>query len=229
MASPAQIAASQQNAKKSTGRRTVEGKRRSSLNALTFGLFSNDIRQLFADEDRLRYDDFIKIHSDAFLPKGPKEEWLANKIAETMFLLDRAHDLNLHILCEPFNVEGAHRIGYASTEPLPNMALYKNRMRNDFERYSDRLEVMQAKRKELEEKEIIDAGVVAEACALTKTKFEPEKLGFDFSKKELVKRFLTSKVMMHAYSVLQPGIPDEDTKYAFGERMRMLIKMVDAA
>jgi hypothetical protein len=92
MASPAQIAANQQNAKKSTGPRTVEGKRRSSLNALTFGLFSNDIRQLFSDEDRLRYDDFIKIHSDAFLPKGPNEEWLANKIAETMFLLDRAHD-----------------------------------------------------------------------------------------------------------------------------------------
>ncbi len=55
MATAAQIAANQQNAKKSTGPRTVEGKRRSSLNALTFGLFSNDIRQLFADEDRLRW------------------------------------------------------------------------------------------------------------------------------------------------------------------------------
>ncbi len=76
MASPAQIAASRQNSQKSTGPRTVEGKRRSSLNALTFGLFSNDIRQLFSDEDRIRYDDFIKIHSDAFLPKGPtKNGW----------------------------------------------------------------------------------------------------------------------------------------------------------
>ncbi len=85
MASPAQIAASRQNSQKSTGPRTVEGKRRSSLNALTFGLFSNDIRQLFSDEDRIRYDDFIKIHADAFLPKGPNEEWLANKIAEPCF------------------------------------------------------------------------------------------------------------------------------------------------
>ena len=229
MASAAQIAANQENAKKSTGPRTVEGKRRSSFNALTFGLFANDIRQHFSDEDRTRYDDFIKIHSDAFLPKGPNDGWLAKKIAETMFLLDRAHDLNLHILCEPFNVEGSHRIGYASAEPLPNIALYKNRMRNDFERYSDRLDVLQAKRKLLEEKEIGQAGVVAEACALTKTKFEPEKLGFDFSKKELVKRFLLSKVMTHAYSVLQPGLPDEDTHFAFSERMRRLIKIVDAA
>ncbi len=229
MASAAQIAANQQNAKKSTGPRTVEGKRRSSGNALTFGLFANDIRQYFSEEDRIRYDDFIKIHSDAFLPKGPTEDWLANKIAETMFLLDRAHDLNLHILCEPFNVEGSHRIGYASAEPLPNMALYKNRMQNAFERYTVQLKGLQTERKVLEENEIIKAGVVAEACALTETKFEPEKLGFDFSKKELVKRFLTSKVMMHAYSVTQPGLPDEDIHYAFGERMRMLIKMVDAA
>ncbi len=108
------------------------------------------------------------------------------------------------------------------------MALYKNRMRNDFERYSDRLEVMQAKRKELEEKKIIDAGVVAEACAVTKPSSNRRSWA-SISKKELVKRFLTSKVMMHAYSVLQPGIPDEDIQYAFGERMRMLIKMVDAA
>jgi hypothetical protein len=85
MASSAQIAANQQNAKKSTGPRTVEGKRRSSGNALTFGLFANDIRQYFSPEDRIRYDDFIKINSDAFLPTGPTEDWLANKIAETMF------------------------------------------------------------------------------------------------------------------------------------------------
>ncbi len=126
-------------------------------------------------------------------------------------------------------MEGSHRIGYVSAEPLPNMALYKNRMQNAFERYTVQLKGLQVERKELEENEIIKAGVVAEACALTETKFEPEKLGFDFSKKELVKRFLTSKVMMHAYSVTQPGLPDEDIHYAFGERMRMLIKMVDAA
>ncbi len=103
------------------------------------------------------------------------------------FLLDRAHDLNLHILCEPFNVGKVHtELAMRRPSRYPeNMALYKNRMRNDFERYSDRLEVMQAKRKELEEKKIIDAGVVAEACAVTKAKFEPEKLGFDFSKRSL--------------------------------------------
>src|SRR5208282_1624307 len=125
------------------------------------------------------------------------------------------HDLSLHILCEPFNVEGPHRIGYASDEPLPNLALYKNRMQNSFERYTTQLKGLQTERKVLEEKQISKADVVAQACALTHTKFEPAKIGFPFSKKDLIKRFLLSKVMMNAYSVLQAGTPDEDTCFAF--------------
>ncbi len=115
-------------------------------------------------------------------PKAPPKSGSPTKSPKPCFLLDRAHDLNLHILCEPFNVEGSHRIGYVSAEPLPNMALYKNRMQNAFERYTVQLKGLQVERKELEENEIIKAGVVAEACALTETKFEPEKLGFDFSR-----------------------------------------------
>ncbi len=150
MATDAQIAANRQNAKKSTGPRTPEGKRRSSVNALTFGLFSNDIREHFSIEDRTRYDDFIKLHTDAFSPIGLEEEWLAKRIAQTMFLLDRAHDLNMRLICEPLNLEGQPRIGYVSAEPLPNMALYKNRMRSSFERYCAQLNAMQARRKRLE-------------------------------------------------------------------------------
>ena len=41
MASEAQIRANQQNAQKSSGPTSVEGKKKSSMNAVTHGIFSN--------------------------------------------------------------------------------------------------------------------------------------------------------------------------------------------
>jgi hypothetical protein len=118
MATPSQIAANRRNALLSTGPRTSEGKRISSGNAMTFGLFANNIRERLSDEEREAYGRFIELHSSSFLPKGPQEEWLANKVAECMFLIDRTIELNQHVLCEPFNVEGSHRIGYATRDPF---------------------------------------------------------------------------------------------------------------
>jgi hypothetical protein len=226
MATEAQTAANQQNAKLSTGPRTPEGKRRSSINNLTYGLFANDIREHCSPEDQIRYDAFIKLHTHSFTPKGPRENWLAYKIAQTMFLLDRAYDLNLHMLCKPVNAEGPHAIGQASAEPLPNMALYKNRMRNDFEHYSALLKVEQAERKEKEEKEMHKGDIIAQACALTQTKFDPAAIGFEFSKKDHLKVFLLRKLMMNAYAVMQAEIPNDDTKSAFIGRLQSLAKLI---
>jgi hypothetical protein len=229
MATAAQITANRANSKLSSGPKTAAGKRRSSINNLSYGLFANDIREHFSEEDRIRYDDFIKLQVTSLDPRDPQEDWLARKIAETMFMLDRAHDLNIHILCEPFNVEGAHRIAYASHEPLPNIALYKNRMRNDYERYSTLLRNKQAVRKEKEEKEMCKADTIAEACAMTQTKFEPAKIGFQFSQKDYFKQFLLERVMTSAFTVLNEGIADEKVKVAFNRRLAQLTDLIASA
>ncbi len=151
MAIETHIAANRQNVKKSTGPRTVEGKRRSSLNSLTSGLSANDLREHFSAADRTIYDDFIKRHANAFSPKGLEEEWLAKKIAQKMFLLDRVDDLNLLMICEPLQPNGSHSTAYAWTKPLASISLYKVRMRREFERDYAQLEAMQASRKRIEE------------------------------------------------------------------------------
>jgi hypothetical protein len=180
MATASQIAANRRNALLSTGPRIPEGKRISSGNALTFRLFANNIRERLSDEERTEYDNFIDLDSSSFLPKGPQEEWLAQKVAECMFLIDRAIELNQHVLCEPFNVEGSHRIAYATTDPLPNMARYHNRLRSNYKGYYDQLARLQAERKAVEEINRKKVQLIAEAAGKTKTPFVGKQIGFDF-------------------------------------------------
>src|SRR4051812_13714768 len=52
--SPARLAANRRNAKKSTGPKTVEGKRRCSRNAVTHGIFCNDL--VLAGESQAVFD-----------------------------------------------------------------------------------------------------------------------------------------------------------------------------
>jgi hypothetical protein len=220
MATAKQIAANRRNALLSTGPRTPEGKRISSGNALTFGLFANNIRERLSDDEREAYDEFIELHSSSFLPKGPQEEWLAEKVAECMFLVDRALELNLHVLCEPATVEGSHRIAYATTDPLPNMALYHNRLRNNYKGYFDQLARVQSARKEAEQKDMDRVQLIAEAAGKTGTPFDPAQLGFVFSKKQVAQTFLEKKLGMAAVQVVGRLDVSEDATFAFQERLR---------
>jgi hypothetical protein len=229
MTTQAQIDANRRNAQLSTGPRTLEGKRVSSGNALTFGLFANNIRERLSDDERTAYDNFIELHSSSFLPKGPQEEWLAQKTAECMFLIDRALELNQHVLYEPFNVEGSHRIAYATTDPLPNMALYHNRLRNNYKGYFDQLGRLQSARKAAEQKEMNRVQLIAEAAGKTRTPFDPAKLGFVFSKKQISQTFLEKKLGMAAVQVVGSPNLDEDAKFAFEERLRQATEVAAMA
>jgi hypothetical protein len=140
-----------------------------------------------------------------------------------MFLIDRALELNQHVFCEPFNVEGSHRIAYATTDPLPNMALYHNRLRNNYKDYYDQLVRLQTERKALEEINRKKVQLIAEAAGKAKTPFVAKQIGFDFSNEEVLQHFLHTKLGQAAIAVLgTPGF-DEDMTFAFQERLRQTI------
>jgi hypothetical protein len=95
MSSTQQVAANQANAQFSTGPRTEEGKKRSSLNALKSGLTGRTV--LLPGEDAEAYrthcENWIEVHK----PVGHEESELAQTLADTRWRQDRAFALEQNL------------------------------------------------------------------------------------------------------------------------------------
>ncbi len=93
MATPAQIAANRQNAQKSTGPRTPQGKRIASQNAATHGLTA--AAPVIAGEDRAAFSQFRQQLLTELCPKGPLETMLADRIIDLSWRLKRTGRLQI--------------------------------------------------------------------------------------------------------------------------------------
>ena len=87
MTTEAQRKANRQNAKKSTGPRTEEGKARSSQNGLKHGLLARDA--VMADEDPAEYDRQFQQLEENIFPKNAIEFALVSQIADAEWRLRR--------------------------------------------------------------------------------------------------------------------------------------------
>jgi hypothetical protein len=85
--SPRKLAANRANAKKSTGPRSVEGKRRSSINGLTHGLFSERI--VLPDEDASEFARFRGAMYEEISPREIAEHMLFEDIVRLNWRLRR--------------------------------------------------------------------------------------------------------------------------------------------
>ena len=126
----ARIAANRENAKKSTGPRTAEGKAASSRNRLLHGLRAN--KHILLDEDQP--EDFLlllKSLDAAFRPVGEGEEMLVTQIAADQWRLDRALPMEAGIYRR--RLEGVAAEDYSRKRELINHQRNHDR---DPERYS---------------------------------------------------------------------------------------------
>ena len=87
MSTERQKQANRQNAKKSTGPRTEEGKARSSQNGLKHGLLARDA--VMADEDPAEYDRQFQLLEENIFPKNAIEFALVRQIADAEWRLRR--------------------------------------------------------------------------------------------------------------------------------------------
>jgi hypothetical protein len=94
----AQINANRENAKKSTGPCTAEGKAKSSRNRLLHGLRAN--KHILLDEHPEDFLLLLKSLDDTFRPVGEAEEMLVTQIAADQWRLDRALPMEAGIFRE---------------------------------------------------------------------------------------------------------------------------------
>ena len=82
-----QLAANRENAKKSTGPKTEEGKQRSAMNGMRHGLTGAAF--IITDEDRKAWDRFSEPFIESFQPANMAERQFAELIAQDHFRLAR--------------------------------------------------------------------------------------------------------------------------------------------
>ena len=99
--SEAQINANRENAKKSTGPRTAEGKAASSRNRLLHGLRAN--KHILLDEDPAEFLSLVQNLFETFRPVGDAEETLVLRIAAAQWRLGRIFPMEAGIFRDRFH------------------------------------------------------------------------------------------------------------------------------
>ncbi len=156
-----QLKANKANAQKSTGPKTPEGKRRSSLNASRHYLTGKI--HIATPEESAAFDKHCKAYHETLAPLGIIESDLAQEIAEDRWRLKRARSLENSVFAlgheahaDSMNsgnpqVDAALAEGQTWIDQAKNLqllTLYENRIRRAIEKNTVQLEAMQAKRKE---------------------------------------------------------------------------------
>jgi hypothetical protein len=102
--------ANQRNAQKSTGPKTLEGKKRSSQNAITHGLFCQEVCVL--KEDRALFKELRREFIRDLKPQNLLELSFVDSVIETQWKLRRlriaestAHEQELRKYCKAFNID----------------------------------------------------------------------------------------------------------------------------
>ena len=103
MISDKQLQANRENALKSTGPKTAEGKLISSKNATNHGLLSSHV--VIKDENAREFEDFRNLMTDSFQPVGILEQLLTNRIAASFWRLNRAGRIEVEMLNSMFTPE----------------------------------------------------------------------------------------------------------------------------
>jgi hypothetical protein len=189
--SEARRRANRENAKKSTGPRTPEGKQRSALNATRHGILAQVI--LLPKEDMAAYNKFTAEYAAALNPVGAVEIQLAHACADIQFRLHRmaAAEHNLFAIGHEENgdnwktgqSESHAALTFADTlrrskDPIATLTIYEQRLSRRLLQTLKQLREIQAERRELEQDQLDEMWSIVSSHPSELNTIEPGQLGF---------------------------------------------------
>ena len=208
--SEAKLTANRANAQKSTGPKTPEGKRKSSLNAYRSGLHGQIV--CATPEELAAYRKHIDDVIAEYNPAGPTEIFLTTSCAENMWRLNRCRALENGIFANGHrelvdSIDSGHpevdttlaaaRTFEAQAKQIALLSVYEGRIRRTLEKDLAALKALQAERKAAYEKAADQATAFLRYSAYRKEDYEtgddfkPASAwgGFVFSAEEIARRF----------------------------------------
>ena len=195
--SEARLRANRENAQKSTGPRTPEGKQRSSLNGTRHGILAQVI--VLPKEDMAAYNKFTADYAAALNPVGTVEIQLAHACADIQFRLHRmsAAEHNLFALGHEENgdnwntgeSESHAALTFADTlrrskDPVATITIYEQRLSRRLLQTLNQLRDMQAERRKLEQEQLDEMWAIVSLHPTELDTIEPAQLGFVCSKRD---------------------------------------------
>jgi hypothetical protein len=195
--SEARLLANQANAQNSSGPKTAEGKKRSSLNATRHGLLAQTLH--LPEEEMDAYHEFTAAYVKDINPVGFVETQLAHSCADLQFRLNRiaAAEHNLFSIghtehgdvWETGHPESHTALAFAETlrksaDPLKLLSIYEQRLSRRFHQTLKQLTDMQADRRTREKEELkkLDHLAIDYSCRGASREaidnIDPTELGF---------------------------------------------------
>jgi hypothetical protein len=189
--SDARVRANRENAKKSTGATTPEGKKRSSLNATRHGILSQVIH--LPEEEMRSYDGFTARYVASLEPVGAAETELANACSDLQFRLHRlaAAEHNLFSIghtehgdeWETGQPESHTALAFAETmrrskDPLATLSIYEQRLSRRLLQTLKQLREIQAERRQREQEELEELFEIACQYPDEIENIQPNQFGF---------------------------------------------------
>jgi hypothetical protein len=194
----ARAAVNRKNAACSTGPRTEEGKRRSSLNALRHGLTGQTV--VLPEDDLAAYQKHCAQFHAELKPQGLLETKAVQTIADTYWRLDRIRAMENNL----FSLGFQELSGDLSTEDpaihcalaqaksldgrgdlLARLSLYEQRLNRTLTLAKAELKQLQQERAEAERDALLAAAKIRNLKQALNQPWQPEQNGFEFSLQEL--------------------------------------------